>query len=73
MESLGQFVSGLSNWVWGPPMLLLLMGTHLFLTIRLRFIQCYLPGAIKLSLQRTGEGEGDISHFGALMTALAAN
>jgi AGCS family alanine or glycine:cation symporter len=53
-------------------MLLLLMGTHLFLTIRLRFIQRYVGKAIKLSLQRTREGEGDISHFGALMTALAA-
>jgi AGCS family alanine or glycine:cation symporter len=53
-------------------MLLLLMGTHLFLTVRLRFIQRYVGRGVKLSLQRTREGEGDISHFGALMTALAA-
>lgn len=72
MESVERFLNAASNWVWGPPMLLLLMGTHLFLTVRLRFIQCYLPKAVKLSLQRTSEGEGDISHFGALMTALAA-
>ncbi len=72
MESVERFLNAASNWVWGPPMLLLLMGTHLFLTVRLRFIQCYIPRAVKLSLQRTSEGEGDISHFGALMTALAA-
>lgn len=72
MESVEKFLAAMSNWVWGPPMLLLLMGTHLFLTVRLRFIQRYIPKAIKLSLQRTREGEGDISHFGALMTALAA-
>ncbi len=48
------------------------MGTHLFLTFRLRFIQKYLAKAIRLSFKRTREGEGDVSHFGALTTALAA-
>jgi len=61
----------LSDWAWGPPMLILLMGTHLFLTFRLRFVQRYLGKAIKMSFSK-GEGEGDISHFGALTTALAA-
>lgn len=61
-----------SDWIWGPPLLILLVGTHLFLTFRLRFIQRYLGKAIRLSLQRTTEGTGDISHFGALTTALAA-
>ena len=72
MEAVEGFLRVTSSWVWGPPMLILLMGTHLFLTIRLRFIQRYMGRAIKLSLQRTREGEGDISHFAALMTALAA-
>ena len=72
MEAFERFVHATSSWVWGPPMLILLMGTHLFLTIRLRFIQRHIGKAIKLSFQRTSEGEGDISHFGALMTALAA-
>lgn len=72
MESVESLLSTMSNWAWGPPMLLLLMGTHLFLTVRLRFIQRYVGKGVKLSLQRTREGEGDISHFGALMTALAA-
>jgi AGCS family alanine or glycine:cation symporter len=72
MQTVESFLSAASDWVWGPPMLILLMGTHLFLTIRLRFIQRFLGKAIKLSFQRTKEGEGDISHFAALMTALAA-
>lgn len=61
-----------SGIVWGPPLLILLFGTHLFLTFRLRFIQRYIVRAIRLSFERTREGEGDISHFGALTTALAA-
>ncbi|HNT36216.1 MAG TPA: alanine:cation symporter family protein, partial [bacterium] len=61
-----------SNIVWGPALLILLFGTHLFLTFRLRFIQRYLWKAIKLSFTKGGEGAGDISHFGALATALAA-
>ncbi|MCG0278455.1 MAG: sodium:alanine symporter family protein [Thermanaeromonas sp.] len=61
----------MSDIVWGPPMLILLVGTHIFLTFRLG-VQRYLGKAIKLSFTRTREGVGDISHFGALMTALAA-
>jgi alanine or glycine:cation symporter, AGCS family len=67
-----RFLGSLSNWVWGPPLLILLLGTHLFLTFRLRLIQRYLVTGIRLSLQTASEGKGDISHFGALMTALAA-
>jgi AGCS family alanine or glycine:cation symporter len=62
----------ISDFVWGPPLLILLFGTHLFLTVRLRFIQRYLPTAIRISFRREREGPGDISQFGALMTALAA-
>jgi len=50
----------------------MLFGTHLFLTYRLGFIQKYTPQAIKISLCRKKEGTGDVSQFGALMTALAA-
>ncbi len=69
---IGKCLADLSNLVWGPPMLLLLFGTHLFLTFRLRFIQRHIVRAIKISLERSREGEGDVSHFGALTTALAA-
>ncbi len=72
MIALEQYLEWLSNWVWGPPLLILLVGTHLYLTIRLRVIQRYLGTAIRLSFSRTAEGEGDVSHFGALTTALAA-
>ncbi|MDZ7342032.1 MAG: sodium:alanine symporter family protein [candidate division KSB1 bacterium] len=72
MQELEKLLSEISNWVWGPPLLVLLFGTHLFLTIRLRFIQRYVGQAIKLSFRRQTEGTGDVSHFGALTTALAA-
>ncbi|MGB9840397.1 alanine/glycine:cation symporter family protein [Thermovenabulum sp.] len=72
MEAFEALVAKLGNIVWGPPMLVLLVGTHIYLTFRLRFIQKYIGKAIKLSLTRTSEGEGDVSHFGALTTALAA-
>jgi AGCS family alanine or glycine:cation symporter len=72
MEGLERVLTQLSDLVWGPPLLILLVGTHVFLTIRLRGVQRYLPRAIRLSFERTREGEGDISHFAALMTALAA-
>jgi AGCS family alanine or glycine:cation symporter len=72
MAGLEALLDRISDIVWGPPLLVLLFGTHLFLTVRLRFIQRYIVKAIKLSFERTKEGEGDVSHFGALTTALAA-
>ncbi|HOD50988.1 MAG TPA: sodium:alanine symporter family protein [Candidatus Hydrogenedentes bacterium] len=72
MESIEKLLDTVSGFMWGWPLIILLLGTHVYLTIRLRFIQRYLGKAIRLSLKRTNEGEGDISHFGALTTALAA-
>ena len=72
MAVVEQWLDKVSGWVWGPWLLVLLVGTHVFLTVRLGFIQRFTPKAIRMSLQRAREGEGDISHFGALMTALAA-
>src|SRR4030043_2227043 len=72
MQEFEQILGTISNFVWGPPLLILLLGTHIFLTIRLRFIQRFIGKAIKLSFERKREGVGDISHFGALTTALAA-
>jgi AGCS family alanine or glycine:cation symporter len=72
MASLERILGQAADFVWGPPLLVLLVGTHVFLTFRLRFIQRYLGRAIRISFQRTREGEGDVSQFGALMTALAA-
>ncbi|MBX7256134.1 MAG: sodium:alanine symporter family protein [Candidatus Hydrogenedentes bacterium] len=72
MATIEAFLGWLSGIVWGPPMLILLFGTHLYLTFRLRFIQRYIFKAIRLSFERTPGEAGDISHFGALTTALAA-
>ncbi len=72
MEQLEQFVASIADFVWGPPLLILLLGTHLWLTIRSGVIQRYLGTAIRISFKRSSEGTGDISQFGALTTALAA-
>jgi AGCS family alanine or glycine:cation symporter len=72
MQELEQWLESISGIVWGPPLLILLFGTHLFLTFRLRFIQRHLGTAIRISLERSSEGTGDVSQFGALTTALAA-
>ena len=72
MQGFETFIKDLSDIVWGPPLLILLLGTHIFLTFRLKFIQRFIGKAIKISLQRSSEGTGDVSQFGALTTALAA-
>ena len=72
MEALHGAIFWLNGIVWGPPMLILLFGTHLYLTFRLKFIQKYVFKAIKLSVTKDDSGAGDISQFGALATALAA-
>ncbi|WP_304509255.1 alanine/glycine:cation symporter family protein [Anaerotignum sp.] len=72
MEAINNFVSTINGFVWGPVMLALLFGTHVFLTVRTRFIQRHIGTAIKLSVTPDNEAEGDVSGFGALATALAA-
>ena len=72
MDSFHSIIVWLNGYLWGPPMLVLLFGTHIFLTIRLKGIQRFLPLAIKLSFSKDRKGDGDVSHFGALATALAA-
>lgn len=72
MANLEQIFTVIRDFVWGYPLLILLFGTHIFLTFKLRFIQKYMVKAIKISLGREQEGEGDVSQFGALTTALAA-
>jgi AGCS family alanine or glycine:cation symporter len=72
MEQIELIVSQISNFIWGLPLIFLLFGTHIFLTVRLKFVQKYIGKAIKLSFSKSKEGEGDISQFGALTTALAA-
>jgi len=72
MEAFENVLTQISDLLWGYPLIILLFGTHLYLTIRLKFIQRFIGKAIKISLGREKEGKGDISQFGALTTALAA-
>lgn len=73
MQTIESLVATLSSIIWGPPMLILLVGTGLYLTIILKGLQFRaLPLAFKLILQKDHGHHGDISHFAALMTALAA-
>jgi AGCS family alanine or glycine:cation symporter len=72
MDTLNNFFTTLSGFLWGWPMIILLLGTHLFLTVRLRFPQRKMITAIKLSVKKDKSATGDVSQFGALATALAA-
>ncbi|KXL51898.1 amino-acid carrier protein AlsT [Anaerotignum neopropionicum] len=72
MEAINDFVSAVNGFVWGPVMLVLLFGTHVYLTVRTKFIQKHTFKAIKLSVTPDTDAEGDVSGFGALTTALAA-
>ena len=67
-----EILNSIDAFVWGPAMIVLLLGTHVFLTFKTGFIQRKLPQAIRLSFRKDPQGKGDISNFGALATALAA-
>lgn len=72
MQLINDFFASVSSLLWGWPMMILLLGTHIFLTIRLRCPQRKLFTAIRLSIERDKDASGDVSQFGALATALAA-
>ena len=72
METISSFLADLSGWLWDWPMIVMLLGTHLFLTFRLGVPQRKIFTAIKLSLSKDKGASGDISQFGALATSLAA-
>lgn len=72
MNTINEFFSVTSSLLWGWPMIILLLGTHLFLTIRLHFPQRHILKAIRLSVQRDPDATGDVSQFSSLATALAA-
>ena len=72
MEWINDFLTEMSNLLWGWPMIILLLGTHLFLTVRLHFPQRHIFKAIRLSVKRDANATGDVSQFGSLATALAA-
>ena len=74
MQALSEFFNTINSWAWGPVMLVLLLGTGLYLSIGLRFLTLRsIPRAFRLLfVGRQGQGQGDISPFNALMTSLSA-
>ena len=75
---LKDLLQNVSDFIWGPPLLILLVGTGVYLTLRLRLLQIFkLPLALKYVFGKDEEendegAEGDVSSFGALCTALSA-
>lgn len=72
MEYIENGIKTLNDFLWGWPLIGLLLGTHLFLTVRTKVIQRFVFRGIRWSLQKEEGSEGDVSPFGALTTALAS-
>ena len=72
MNELNDILAIISGWLWGWPMIIMLLGTHLYLTFRLRFPQRMIFTAIRLSVKKDPDASGDVSQFHSLATALAA-
>ena len=72
INTIANFINRLDSLVWGWWMILLLLGTHIFMTIRTGVIQRKIGTAIRLSVTKDTEAEGEVSQFGALATALAS-
>jgi len=72
MQLINEFFNKLDSAIWGLPMIVLLFGTHLFLTVRTGFIQRKTFTAIKLSVTKDPDSPGEVSQFQALTTALAS-
>jgi AGCS family alanine or glycine:cation symporter len=67
-----ELIGSLAAAVWGVPLIVVLLGTHVFMTFRLRGIQRHVFRAVRLSVKKEKGASGDVSPFSALMTALAA-
>lgn len=68
-----ELLNAIDSFIWGPPLLVLLVGTGILLSVRLRFLQVFcLKKALSLIYSAKNNGEGDINSFKALCTALAA-
>lgn len=72
MDLLNQIAKNIDDFLWGVPMIVILLGTHIYMTIRTKFIQQKTLTAIKLSVTKDPDVDGDISPFQALTTALAS-
>ena len=72
MEVIAALMNKIDSWIWGLPMLVLLCGTHIFMTFRTGFIQRKTLTGIRLSVTKDPDSPGDVSQFQALATALAS-
>ena len=72
MQAVADWIRTLDELVWGWWMIFLLLGTHIFMTIRTGVIQRRIGTGIRLSLSKEPEAEGEISQFGALAMSLAS-
>lgn len=72
MNAIGNVINQIDSLVWGWWMIILLLGTHIFMTIRTGVIQRKIGTAIRLSVTKDPDAEGEVSQFGALTTALAS-
>ncbi|MCR5235775.1 MAG: sodium:alanine symporter family protein [Lachnospiraceae bacterium] len=70
--SFAEIIGKIDGILWGWPLIILLFGTHLFMTVRTGFVQKDIFKAIKLSVTKDPDSEGDVSQFGALTTALSS-
>ncbi len=70
--SISSIIESIDSFLWGWPLIILLFGTHLFMTFKTGFIQKDIFKAIKLSVTKDPDVEGDVSQFGALTTALSS-
>ena len=73
MEQFTRFLEMIDGWVWGVPLIVLILAVGIYLTIRLRGLQIRkLPKALKYMVHNEEDGEGEVTSFGALCTALSA-
>ena len=70
MQLFSELMTAVDDFIWGIPMIVLLFGTHLFLTIRTRFIQRKTFTGVRLSVTKDPDSPGDVSQFQALTLSL---
>ena len=73
LKTVNEFITWFDGFVWGLPLIVLILATGIYLTLRLRFVQIqHLGKALKYMVSNEDEGEGEVTSFGALCTALSA-
>ena len=73
LKSVNDFITGFDGLVWGLPLIILILATGIYLTVRLNLLQCrHLGKALKYMLKNEEDGHGEVTSFGALCTALSA-